>query len=699
MRNATKGMAPKAFVSVLLASAAILLFCQEVAAKPNPLKNALQQLKAGEFSKVQKLLAGRKNDNTTQDYLLYARSQSAFLNENYRAALRDLKELAKSKGSRFQKWARWRIADTLWEQKRLADAAKEYKTLVAGSRIYGDSGLARYRIAKVAADESDNLEPLKDFVSKYPEHPMAKVARKALRMKLKGPALSNSQIVFAAEKLIKSKSWRDAVRLLAEVKKPTNALQARMDFTLATAFYKMRRHYDRASSLFLRSYPSLGKDSAEALFYAARALSRADHDAEAIGLYLQVVAEFPRSKWAEEASLLAGWLQFNLRDFKKAIPLLRSSRESYGKSKWTTEAIWYEGMSHYLLKNYAEAEPLFARLSTKSGRLVGGQGQYWLAQSQWLQGKKDVAEQNYRKVASDFPFSWYALLANARLEQHGKKPVQPTRRNSPSAPTKAKKPRLTPLIEKADALLRLGLADEASYEMRQGERKLMSKIGRSNALAILFDRYKKAGNFNRPWMLSVVIGGDRALLSPPKGDALFWWKHAYPLAFKKLVEKYRPLGKAPKYYLYTIMRKESGFDPHTHSYADAQGLLQMIPATTKRVAEAVGVTYTDDILFNSDMNIRLGSWYIGRLFHKFRGQVPLAAASYNAGPRAMMDWMTKNPGYEMDVFVELISYNQARNYARRVTETYARYLRLYQNKVYKQPLKVDVDFVENKINY
>ena len=57
----------------------------------------------------------------------------------------------------------------------------------------------------------------------------------------------------------------------------------------------------------------------------------------------------------------------------------------------------------------------------------------------------------------------------------------------------------------------------------------------------------------------------------------------------ELLEKWRHLGKSPRYYLTSIMRKESGFDPHVHSYADARGLLQMIPATTRKVGEAVGI--------------------------------------------------------------------------------------------------------------
>jgi len=216
---------------------------------------------------------------------------------------------------------------------------------------------------------------------------------------------------------------------------------------------------------------------------------------------------------------------------------------------------------------------------------------------------------------------------------------------------------------------------------------------------VLLDRYRRAGNYTRPWMLAVVHGGDRALDAAPKGDARGWWEHAYPLAYRPLVEEWRHLGDSPPYYLYAIMRKESGFDPHIVSYADARGLLQMIPPTTERVARALDLTYTEDMLYQPALNIRVGSWYIGRLFHKFKGQIPLASGSYNSGPGPVMRWMRQHGQRPMDELVELVSYSQTRGYMRKVTEIYARYLYLYQGIVYEQPLAVDAGYVQDELTY
>jgi soluble lytic murein transglycosylase len=255
-----------------------------------------------------------------------------------------------------------------------------------------------------------------------------------------------------------------------------------------------------------------------------------------------------------------------------------------------------------------------------------------------------------------------------------------------------------PLIRAADELIAAGLTAEAGRELRRGEKQFLKRHKRSAALAVLLHRYRRAGNYNRPWYLAVVYG-KKALRAPPKGRAKIWWLHAYPLAYDNLIERWRHLGASPKYYLTAIMRKESGFNPHDLSYADAIGLLQMIPPTTRRVAKKLGMAYSSDLLYDPELNIKTGSWYIGRLLAKFKSQIPIGAGSYNSGPRPWMRWLDEHGHRPMDEFIELVSYRQAREYAKKVTETYARYLYLYEGDVYEQSLAVDRHYVVDDITY
>jgi soluble lytic murein transglycosylase len=247
-------------------------------------------------------------------------------------------------------------------------------------------------------------------------------------------------------------------------------------------------------------------------------------------------------------------------------------------------------------------------------------------------------------------------------------------------------------------LIAAGLGVEAGSELARGEGGFVKRNDRGAAFAMLLDRYRKAGNFNRPWLLAVSYSG-AALDGPPEDDARRWWENAYPRAYRELVEQYQALGRNPEDYLYSIMRKESGFNPHDLSYADAQGLLQMIPATTRRVAKALGIPYDAGRLYEPEYNIQTGSWYIGHVLQKFKGQIPLGAGSFNSGPRPVMRWIDQYGDREIDELVELVPYTQTREYMKKVTENYARYRFLYANEIYKQPLTVDKQYLDDRITY
>jgi soluble lytic murein transglycosylase len=178
------------------------------------------------------------------------------------------------------------------------------------------------------------------------------------------------------------------------------------------------------------------------------------------------------------------------------------------------------------------------------------------------------------------------------------------------------------------------------------------------------------------------------------------WEASYPLAYRRLVEHHGRQSGAPDHSLYAIMRKESGFDPREVSYANAIGLFQMLPATSRIVAERLGIAdHGDDRIFDPEYNIRIAAWYIGRLYRKFGAQLPLAAAAFNGGPAAMMRWCQRFGRRPMDEFVELIPFHQTREYAKRTTAIYARYRFLYARDLYLPPLEADPEFAQDDIDF
>jgi len=645
------------------------------------------------------------------DYATYIAAQSGFLIGKHRAALAGFSALTKQSGSRFSAVAAWRVADCEWELGNIEKARKAYERLIAGKRAAsGDLGLARFRIAEAfrLSKKSDRARSAyRDVLLLHPAHPLADRAAARLR-ELGGPnaaALSARDRIARAKRLTSDHMWHRAIAELRRVGDDISPSDRRLrDYWTGVTLFKMRRRYEDAGHLLLGVYKDMGSDAAFALFHGARALSRADFDADAIRWYQRVVAEYPKSKWAQEAQYLSGWLEFNMGHYRAAVPYLEKMLRVYPRSRWTNNTRWFLGFSHYLLGEYDAALDSFEKLGKIDDRLEGGKGRYWQARTLQKLGRDKEAVRVYRDLVGAFPFCWYALLARARLKEQkidigvfGDNP-RPSDRGTAIDERVDERLASDPLIRSADELIAAGLKVEAGRELRRGEKAFLKRHDRSAALAILLERYRRAGNFNRPWYLAVVYG-KQALGAPPKGRAKVWWQHAYPLAYDDFIEKWRHLGKCPRYYLTSIMRKESGFDPHTRSYAEALGLLQMIPPTTRRVVRELDMEYSDDLLYDPELNIKTGAWYIGRLLHKFRDQIPIGAGSFNSGPRPWMRWLDENGDRPMDEFIELVSYHQARGYAKKVTETYARYLYLYEGAVYEQPLVVNRKYVVNKITY
>ena len=128
------------------------------------------------------------------------------------------------------------------------------------------------------------------------------------------------------------------------------------------------------------------------------------------------------------------------------------------------------------------------------------------------------------------------------------------------------------------------------------------------------------------------------------------------------------------------MREESWFNKQAVSRSGARGVMQLMPFTARWVSKQLKYEYNDDEnLFDAEININFGAWYLSYLKKRFNGNTVLMIASYNAGPEAVTKWVNGNSNMETDEFIEAIPYNETRAYAKRVLRSYAEYHRIYNN--------------------
>ena len=108
----------------------------------------------------------------------------------------------------------------------------------------------------------------------------------------------------------------------------------------------------------------------------------------------------------------------------------------------------------------------------------------------------------------------------------------------------------------------------------------------------------------------------------------------------------------------------------------------MIPKTGIKCATTLGVNeFGHHDLLDERLSIKFGTWYFAELVKKFDGQEMLAMAGYNGGPHNVARWLTaRGSSMDMDAFVETIPFDQARNYAKKVTRFVGLYRKLYEKK-------------------
>lgn len=141
----------------------------------------------------------------------------------------------------------------------------------------------------------------------------------------------------------------------------------------------------------------------------------------------------------------------------------------------------------------------------------------------------------------------------------------------------------------------------------------------------------------------------------------------YPMPYDETFQEYAADASISPTWAYGVARSESLFMRDVRSSAGAIGLMQLMPATGKKVAREIKLPYSGlDTLTNPESNIRLGTTYLGQMAERYGGNHVLATAAYNAGPHRVDAWLPQVGDLDARVWIENIPFNETRGYVRRV---------------------------------
>jgi soluble lytic murein transglycosylase len=157
-----------------------------------------------------------------------------------------------------------------------------------------------------------------------------------------------------------------------------------------------------------------------------------------------------------------------------------------------------------------------------------------------------------------------------------------------------------------------------------------------------------------------------------KTEPAWWARIWYPLEYESIVRGHAANYDLNPALLAAVIEQESKFHADAKSSAGAIGLMQLQPATAKGIALRTGGSkFVLSDLYDPELNVRYGAWYLHHLLQKY-GDERLALAAYNAGQRNVDRWQAAGEG---------IQFAETRAYVDKVERLKDIYRRTYRSEL------------------
>jgi soluble lytic murein transglycosylase len=380
---------------------------------------------------------------------------------------------------------------------------------------------------------------------------------------------------------------------------------------------------------------------------------------------------YPSSKEAIEAKILrAKYFSTDSLNYAVSVENLTKAIEAGAGD----ENLWNLGWTYTLWGKYDEALQVFDRyIRTYPDGDWKTNSLFWSAKIHDKLGRTAARDAKAAQIVAEYPFSYYAYRARELWPS-----ISTTETKSlASFPdldvelAKVNEPRFATVR----ALQDVGLDRAAAREMRVLADKYADNLGVQFMLADVYVRggepFKANGVLQRRFREFVRHGGTNI----PRR----FWEILFPLAYWDTIQAEAQRRGHDPYLLASIIRQESGFEPTTVSNAGAVGLMQIMPEEASRIGTAGGlgeITRAD--LFKPETNVAVGAAEYSQKLALMQNNPTLAIAAYNAGEKAVGDWIARTPLDDMDLFIESIPYAETRLYVKTVTRNRNEYRRIYE---------------------
>ncbi len=578
-------------------------------------------------------------------------------------------------------------------------------------------------ICLLAGDRERGAKIFREVEWKFPDTQWSQEAEKQVSQAVLLPDERQKFKLTLQEKFNKGKTLYDIGRFekALEIWKELNTHAGRqepffneMELKTGLAFLYLKKNSDaeRHFHIVLKNAPD-SEFAPEALLGLVRIALRDESEPNLKAYLKKSEVLFQHQESYYKILYLSGSFYEDRHEASRAHALYQTIIKALPQSPVAPDALWKDGWLAYKEGDYPAAEKNFSRLLERyPASVLQMQVLYWLGRTKERQNDTESAQNDFKSLCQNFNHSYYCQLAKKRMtaaEGESGQASSPEALLPPVRPEdqSIQRPEVDASAQgdssyqkdihylKARELMRMNLTREASREFNF----LADHYRDKGALLLIDQELIRAGDFyhalkNLRSQFPDVLDRGRTYELP------LLWKLAYPREILDLIRQVAGETRIEPQFVAGIMREESVFDTRATSRSGAMGLMQLMPFTGEWVADRLGVaSFVREQLYDQDLNIRFGAYYLDHLNEKFQGNLVLTAASYNAGPEAVNKWIASGNlpvfgstapqvGDDLEEFVENIPFQETRYYVKRVMRSYHEFKEidaLTKNEPYKMP--------------
>lgn len=400
----------------------------------------------------------------------------------------------------------------------------------------------------------------------------------------------------------------------------------------------------------------------EFLFFAGQVAERDGQLARAAALWERVTEEYPDHPLGVRASFLAGITHYRLGEFTHALPAFqRSLNRATDPVDKAAASLWL-GKTRTALKLDDEA-----RLAWQEAASYDPTGYYSARALELLDGQAPFVPPQMvdfgidwgteKRAAMDWMDSVFPISDGADLAGLGALPADPR-------------------FARGTELWHLGLYEQARAEFEDLRLSIRDDPVPNFQLAnyLLDLGLYRTAIFCARQVLTLAGMDDAMTMGAP-----IWFNHVrFGLYYQDLVVPLAQKYNLNPLFVWSLIRQESLFEGFVRSTAGARGLMQIIPVTGDEIYNNLGwpLGYTSEDLYRPVINVPFGIDYLAQQLDYLGGDLYAALAGYNGGPGNARVWQALAGG-DPDLYLEIVRFEETRNYIRGVYEIFAIYRRIY----------------------